>query len=147
MRKGRNFSQDKEGQLCRSFSSIYPDPIVGSGQKPTTIWTQICEDYNIRRPRGREERSYHTLETKWFVIEHVVAKIASRHAQCKDLWEFGTSNADVIAQALDLYQRQNVKGATFVYMHCWLLVKDIPRWNESYVEVAKKNHTTKEDAG
>ena len=53
VRKGRNFSQDEECQLCRSFLSICQDPIVGNGQKSPAFWTQICEDYNIKRPKGR----------------------------------------------------------------------------------------------
>ena len=31
-----------------------------------------------------EERSYRSLETKWSVIKHDVAKFAGHHAQCKD---------------------------------------------------------------
>ena len=55
VRKGRNFSQYEGCQLCRSFWSICQDPIVGKGQKLAAFWTRICEDYNIRRPRGEEK--------------------------------------------------------------------------------------------
>ena len=39
VRKGRNFSQDEECQLCRSYLSICQDPIVGNGQKSAAFWT------------------------------------------------------------------------------------------------------------
>ena len=68
---------------------------------------------------GRKERSYRILEMKWFVTKHDVAKFAGHHAQCKDLRESGTSDANVIAQALYLFQHQKCEGC-IVYLHALL---------------------------
>ena len=53
------------------------------------------------------------METKWSVVKLDVVEFASHHAQCEGLRESGTSEADVIAQALDLYQLRNSGGALY----------------------------------
>ena len=40
----------------------------------------------------------------------------------------GSSVADNLKRAHDLYRQKDAKGCDFVYEHCWLLVRDNPRW-------------------
>jgi hypothetical protein len=37
-RKGKNFNQEKETQLCRNFLHVLQDPIIGKAQKSQAFW-------------------------------------------------------------------------------------------------------------
>ena len=40
----------------------------------------------------------------------------------------GSSVADNLKQTHDLYRQKDAKGCDFLYEHCWLFVRDNPRW-------------------
>jgi hypothetical protein len=40
----------------------------------------------------------------------------------------GTSAADTLRMAKELYRTKSAKNTEFMFEHCWLLVKDFPRW-------------------
>jgi hypothetical protein len=75
------------------------------------------------------------LETKWGAIKHDVAKFVAVHSQVLNLKESGTSLEDVLQRALELYRVKHPKQQGFLYIHCWTILKDIPRWFDSAVEV------------
>lgn len=37
---------------------------------------------------------------------------------------------NIIHKSLALYQLKNPKGFDFSYMHCWLIIREVPRWVE-----------------
>jgi hypothetical protein len=39
-----------------------------------------------------------------------------------------TSAEDIIRLAKEMYQVKSAKGSEFTFFHCWVLVKDFPRW-------------------
>lgn len=71
------------------------------------------------------------LETKWGVIKHDVAKFVGVYSQVLKLQESGTSLEDVLQQALELYRVKHPKQQGFLYIHCWMILKDVPRWFDS----------------
>ena len=134
-KKGRNFSSEEERQLCRSFLHVSQDPIAGNGQRAGAFWDRIARHYQDHKPQGREDRPARSLETKWGVIKHDVSKFVAVHSQVLNLKESGTSLEDVLQRALELYRVKHPKQQGFLYIHCWTILKDIPRWFESVVEV------------
>ena len=134
-KKGRNFSSEEERQLCRSFLHVSQDPIAGNGQRAGAFWDRIARHYQDHKPQGREDRPARSLETKWGAIKHDVAKFVAVHSQVLNLKESGTSLEDVLQRALELYRVKHPKQQGFLYIHCWTILKDIPRWFESAVEV------------
>ena len=50
------------------------------------------------------------------------------YSQVLKLARIGSSVADNLKRAHDLYRQKDAKGGDFVYEHCWLLVRDNPRW-------------------
>lgn len=133
-RKGKNFSSEEERQVCRSFLQITQDPVVGNGQRSKAFWERVGVHYNRNRPAGGGERPARSLETKWGIIKHDVAKFVGVYKQVYDCRESGTSLDDVLQNALELYKVKHAKQQSFVFLHCWLLLRDIPRWMESVPE-------------
>jgi hypothetical protein len=134
-KKGKNFSSEEERQLCRSFLHVSQDPIAGNGQRAGAFWDRIARHYQEHKPQGREDRPVRSLETKWGAIKHDVAKFVVVHSQVLNLKESGTSLEDVLQRALELYRVKHPKQQGFLYIHCWTILKDIPRWFDSAVEV------------
>ena len=134
-KKGKNFSSEEERQLCRSFLHVSQDPIAGNGQRAGAFWDRIARHYQEHKPHGKEDRPARSLETKWGAIKHDVAKFVAVHSQVLNLKESGTSLEDVLQRALELYRVKHPKQQGFLYIHCWTILKDIPRWFDSAVEV------------
>ncbi|KAG0574448.1 hypothetical protein KC19_VG262800 [Ceratodon purpureus] len=118
--KGKKFAAEEERQLCRSVIAISQDPIVGNQQKSNAFWDRIFVHYNENRPAG--ERPARSLETKWGLIKHDVLRTKTS----------GTSLADVLKKAHELYQIKSSKGAEFSFEHCWEFVREVPRWADGW---------------
>jgi hypothetical protein len=129
-RKGRNFSNEEEMQVCRSQLCILQDPIVGNGQRKEAFWDRVSTHYNRHWPRGLGESSARSIETKWGVIKHDVSKFCAVYGHCYDNRESGQSLDDILQAALELYKVQQARNQPIVYFHCWYLLKDHPRWME-----------------
>jgi hypothetical protein len=138
-RKGRNFSPDEERQLCRSCLHISQDPISGNGQRSTAFWERILNHYNNHLPIGCGPRPSRSLETKWGVIKHDVAKFCGVYKSVVALNESSTSAQDVLERSLELYKVKYPKQLSFTFLHCWLLLKDVPRWWDSPTDVQQRN--------
>jgi hypothetical protein len=124
--KGKVYLREEEEQLCRSVMHVSQDQIVGNQQRAGVFWERVSEHYDNNRPAGlRPQRS---LETKWGHVKHDVNKWIGVHSQVMKLARSGSSIADNLKRAHDLYRQKDAKGCEFVYEHCWLVVRDNPRW-------------------
>jgi hypothetical protein len=107
---------------------------VGNGQRQEAFWNRISTHYNLNRPSGCGECPTRSLETKWDTIKHDVSKFIGVYNQVVACRESGTSADDVLQNALELYKVKHPKQLCFVFIHCWLILKDIPRWMETPAE-------------
>jgi hypothetical protein len=131
VRKGKNFSSDEDRQVCRSILHVSQDPIAGNGQRKEAFWERITTHYNRNKPIGGGERPSRSIETKWGTIKHDVAKFIGVHKQVSSCRESGSSPDDVLQNALELYKVKHPKQHSFVFLHCWLILKEVPRWMET----------------
>jgi hypothetical protein len=137
-RKGQNFSTDEERQVCRSVLHISQDPIQGNGQRKEAFWNRIEAHYNQHKPIGGGDRPARSLETKWGAIKHDIAKFIGVHSQVLGCRQSGTSSDDLLQNALELYKVKHPKQQSFIFLHCWLVLKDVPRWMETPGEVRQR---------
>jgi Fe-S-cluster formation regulator IscX/YfhJ len=63
-----------------------------------------------------------------------VAKFVDINGQVFALNQFDTSLEDVLERSLELYKIKHPKQLSFVYLHCWTILKDVPCWFVSQEE-------------
>ena len=80
-----------------------------------------------------------SLETKWSNIKHDVSKFARVHSQVENLRRSGVCKSDVLAEALELYKMKHPKSHNFTFLHCWYLLRNVPRWADSSVIEYRKS--------
>ena len=136
--KGKNFIRVEEEQLCKSVMLVSQDRVVGNQQKAGVFWERIAEHYNENRPDG--VRPLRSLETKWGLIKHNVSKFCGIYNQIERLHKSGSNAADTMRDAKELYRQKSAKNTDFLFEHCWLLLKDCPRWADGWTQqsVGKK---------
>lgn len=47
------------------------------------------------------------------------------------------SSKDMLQKALDLYKKRHPKNESFVYVYCWILLHNVPKWMELSDEIRK----------
>ena len=134
--KGKNFIRVEEEQLCKNVMLVSQDRVVGNQQKAGVFWERITEHYNENRPDG--VRPLRSLETKWGLIKHNVSKFCGIYNQIELLHKSGSSAADKLRDAKELYRVKSAKNTDFLFEHCWLLLKDYPRWTDGWTQSPMK---------
>lgn len=137
-RKGKNFNAEEERGLCRSFLAVSQDPVCGNGQRNMAFWERITTHYNQTKSRGNPVQPARSLETKWGNIKHDVGKFCGAYKQVLNCRESGTSAEDMLGRALEYYKDRHPKQQGFTFLHCWQLLKDVPRWWDSPVDVQRR---------
>ena len=117
--------------MSHNVLHILQDPIVGNGERKETFWEPIATHYNQNRPMGRGEHLVRSLETKWGSIKYNILKFSKVFKQASACLEFGSSPYDLLQNTLELYKAKHPKQHCFVFIHCWLIFKEIPRWMET----------------
>jgi hypothetical protein len=69
-----------------------------------------------------------SLETKWGIIKHDVAKFVGHYTIVLALCESGIGTKDVLRKALKLYKTKHPKHQTFTFVHVWYVFKYIFQW-------------------
>jgi hypothetical protein len=128
--KGKNFQAEEEVQLTKSVLAISQDPIIGNQQKNSAFWNRIFEHFRKHKPRT--DRTARSLDSKWGQIKHDVGEFIGCHKQVTKNKPTGTSTEDIIRLAKEMYQVKSAKGSEFTFFHCWVLVKDFPRWADGW---------------
>ena len=141
--KGKKFVKEEEEQLCYYVLHISQDRIVGNQQRSGIFWDRISKHFDENRPIGiRPSRS---LESKWGLIKHDVSRFVGIYAQVVKLNKSRSSLVDTLKKANDLYRVKHAKGCDFPFHHCWVILKDHPKWADGWIQV--KPSTVKRKAG
>jgi hypothetical protein len=65
--------------LCINFLHILQDPMIGNGQKLTVFWERVHFHYNANWLQACVKKPTRSLETKWGIIKHNVAKFCRNY--------------------------------------------------------------------
>ncbi|XP_024401721.1 uncharacterized protein [Physcomitrium patens] len=146
-RKGMLYVAAEETQLCRSYLHVLQDSGVENKQKAGSFWHRVQVHYNCNRPQGCGERPARSLETKWGMIKHDVAKFIENYGAVRAEAESGTSSEEMLQKALELYRSRHPSNQSFTFIHCWLVLKDAPRWKDAREDVRKTPPVKRKNPG
>ena len=120
------------------FGGFTGSCVCGNGQRNTAFWERITAIYNANKPRSCPIRPARSLESKWSHIKHDAAKFSGVFKQVSDCRELGASAEDVLERALEFYKDRHPKQQGFVFLHCWHLLKEVPRWWQSPQDIQRR---------
>ncbi|KAG1435784.1 hypothetical protein G6F56_013836 [Rhizopus delemar] len=72
----KNFSEEEDKQLCRSYLLISLDAVHGTEQKGETFWSRIEENYKQAMGANYFERHVRALPARWQIINKAVNKFS-----------------------------------------------------------------------
>ena len=115
----------------RSVFHVSQDSCIGNGQKNETFWERIASHFNNHS--SSVYRLSRSLESKWGLVKHDVSKFCGIYAQVENQRRSGTSDVNILEDSLELYKLKHPKGSSFAFLHCWQLVKNVPKWAEGCI--------------
>ncbi|KAF9590381.1 hypothetical protein IFM89_034091 [Coptis chinensis] len=122
-----NFTIDEDVKLCESWITIGEDGIVGMGQTSGNYWQRITNEFKLRNPGT--PRTLESIKARWQMINKSVSKFVGYMAQVENNRRSGTTIQDMMARGRVFYQEK--EGSAFAYDHCYLILKDTPKWHRS----------------
>jgi hypothetical protein len=128
------------GSTRRHSGSASLHTTIETNPLSSTMWGIIKHDVGYYQAQCEVLSS-----TMWSIIKHDVAKFTGVRKQVSSNKESGLSPDDVLQNALELYKVKHPKQHSFVFLQCWLNLKEVPRWMETSGEsrqraAAKKPH-------
>jgi hypothetical protein len=118
--------REEEEQLCRSVLHVSQDRITGNQQKAGVFWKRVFKHYEEHRPVAF--KPFRFLECKWSCIKHDVSKFIGIFVQGLKLNKSRSNASDTLKRARELYRIKHAKGFDFGFEHCWILLKNHPKW-------------------
>ncbi|XXQ32281.1 No apical meristem-associated C-terminal domain-containing protein [Plasmodiophora brassicae] len=140
--RGTNFTDAEDVQLVRSWLNVSQDPATGTGQSKETFWERVEVHFCNNTTSGA--RTARSLQTKWGTVQRDVSKFVGSYASVNALDESGTNEEEQTEKALKLYQQTHPKNAQFAYLHCWRVLRTVPKWQDLRHRPESNNTPSKE---
>jgi len=102
-KKGKKIVVD-EMQLCCLFFHVSQDLVINNGQKSVMFWDRLQNHFNELHPISCAPKFVRSLETKWGIINHDVAKFIGNYTIMLALCESMTGFEDTFHKASNLYK-------------------------------------------
>ncbi|KAK7837976.1 glutathione S-transferase T3 [Quercus suber] len=131
-KRGGNFSVDEDLLLIFAWLNIGMDAVHGTEQKGDKFWTKIWESFCKNNTYGTT-RSSTSLSSRWGNINRETSRFAGFMAKVEARNSSGGTDEDKLKEAKELYKStpnpQHGKKLPFVYEHCWVALKNQPKWS------------------
>ncbi|CAN6295850.1 unnamed protein product [Urochloa humidicola] len=143
--RSKNFREEEDILLVSAWLNVGMDPIQGADQTHGTLWARI-HDYFHANKTFVSSHSEGSLMNRWSGIQHDVNLFCGCLSRTEARNCSGWTVDDKIANACAMFTAEDQKGRKFVYLHCWRILKDKPKWMERRKEVgcAKKTSNKKQ---
>lgn len=132
---GSNFTIEEDKLLVSAWLNISMDPVTGTDQNKTTFWQRVEELFHQSK-KGGSNRTENSLMNRWSTIQFSTNKFCTFYAMIQSLNQSGTTEEDKVEAARDMYRKFNDSGSAFQFEHCWVILKNQPKWS---LECEKKN--------
>ncbi|XP_025814231.1 uncharacterized protein LOC112891555 [Panicum hallii] len=139
--RSKNFREEEGILLMSAWLNVGMDPIQGVDQTHGTLWTRIHDYFHANRT-FESSRSEGSLSNRWSGIQHDVNLFCGCLSRIEARNHSGWTIDDKIANACAMWTAEDVKGRKFVYLHCWKILKDKPKWTERRKEIGCTKKTS-----
>jgi len=137
-KRGSNYSQEEDIQLCKSWISISNNAIVGTDQSGKTYWERITAHFHNFRG-FHYDRTTNSLEHRCGVIIKECMRFQAYYEEVERRHPSGVPYQELILEAQARYAKAS-QGKSFTFFHCWLEV----RHTEKFAKVDKRPSKSKE---
>jgi hypothetical protein len=141
MGRGKNWSSGDDLNLCTSWIAASEDAIVGTGQKRESFWDGISK--NFQRLTGTTDRSIASLQGRWSTINKDATKFNGIMRQVSNVPRSGWNEDKYQEEATKLFLEET--GEEFLFLSCWMYLKDRPKWKISAGGSVVNTMLTKKD--
>lgn len=125
--KKKNYTEEEDFVLAKSWKVISEDPIKGTDQSSNDFWNNIRAHASLSLP-SFENRFQDSLRQRFGTIGRIIAKFSGCYASVMRLNQSGKSNEDKFEDAVSLFKEEN-KGTNFKYRAIWEVLKDTPKFS------------------
>ncbi|KAG6649029.1 hypothetical protein CIPAW_07G184900 [Carya illinoinensis] len=122
-----SFIVEEDTILVSTWLNISMDPIRGTDQSSTQMWSRIYEYYSTYKKPNCQEQSIVSLTNRWSIIQKCVNKFCDNLAQVEGIRPSGATEQD-----------KNLKH-NFTMDHCWNLLRHQLKWQAHVNLIKKKN--------
>ncbi|KAL0011821.1 hypothetical protein SO802_006929 [Lithocarpus litseifolius] len=131
-KRGGNFSVDEDTLLISAWLNISIDVMQGTKQKAENFWEKIWQYFCENNTYGTT-RSAGSLQSRWENISRETSRFAGFMAKVEARNKSGGTDEEKLKDAKDLYKVSPAlttgKKSTFAFEHCWVLLKNQPKWS------------------
>ncbi|KAL7226869.1 hypothetical protein ACSBR1_021857 [Camellia fascicularis] len=135
--RGGNFTIEEDKLLVSAWLNISLDAVHGNEQKRSTYWKRVWDFFHEHK-KFESNRNENSLMNRWSTIQLAMNKFCGCYAQIESLHQSGINEDDKICKAKIMYKE--LKKSTFQFEHCWIMLRDQPKW---VVECEKKKQPKK----
>ncbi|KAL4606994.1 hypothetical protein ACB092_09G143500 [Castanea dentata] len=133
---GINFSPEEDKLLVAAWLNTSVNSVYGNEQQKTTFYGKVAKYFKDHKTNST--RTQTSLTSRWGVINRETVKFCGSLAKIEAKNESGTTTDDKklimlylfnffwIVKARELFKE--IHGYFFQYEHCWLVLKDFPKW-------------------
>ncbi|KAK7822901.1 glutathione s-transferase t3 [Quercus suber] len=122
--RGVAFNHEEDKLLVAAWLNTSVDPVHGNEQHKTTFYGKVAKYFKDHKTDST--RSISSLTSRWGMINRETVKFCGALAKVEAKNESGTTAEMKIKKARELFKE--LYGTHFLYEHCWLMLKDFPKW-------------------
>lgn len=127
-KRGSNWLEEEDEQLCRSWLAISKDAVKGTDQHRGDFWKAVKDHAQSQIP-SFASRPADGIRQRFGMLSHHVAKFVGCFAFVNRLNCSGTTNDDRFQEARKIFLKE-MKLKTFKIQHCYEILKNEPKFKE-----------------
>ncbi|XP_062213261.1 glutathione S-transferase T3-like [Phragmites australis] len=141
-KRSKNFSEKEDELLVSAWLNISMDAVQGNDQSRSTYWKRI-HDYFHSNKDFNSDRTQSSLMHRWSHIQENVNKFVGCLSRIEGRRQSGVTIEDKILQACTLFKSEDKNNKSFMYMHCWNLLRTQPKWVARSAQVSSQKSSQK----
>ncbi|KAG0535054.1 hypothetical protein BDA96_04G333200, partial [Sorghum bicolor] len=128
-KRGSNYNNLEDIQLCKSWINISNDPIIGNQQSGKTYWERIANHFHTNRDFD-SDRTPNSLEHRFGIILKECMKFHGYYEEVERRHPSGIPYQEHLLEAQARYARKS-NGKNCQFEHCWLTLRHTQKFEST----------------